>query len=232
MYDRARKIADQLVAKNSATIGYQDDLASCLSDIGHAASMLNDWNRVVSVLHTAAEIRSRLVAADPGRAAYHHKLGMTLRNLAVGHTRQNRPDEAVASCARAATADETAIRLTPNSPAYRTEFGKCLVLWAGIERDRGRSAVAVTLIERRCDLFPDNPAELITSAREFARIANSDMTALSPAEAAACRRAADAAVATLLAASAKGGIDYAKIRQEKVFDQVRDRLPVTSPNGK
>ncbi|MDB5311036.1 MAG: serine/threonine protein kinase [Gemmataceae bacterium] len=229
-YDRARQVAEQLTARHGDVPEYQDEVANCYFDLGVAHARRNDWDASVRAFRQAADIRTRLCATDPGRAAIQHKLGRTLRNLAGLYAQRQRRDEAAEIYGRAAAADEAAVRAAPESADNRRGLADCYAGWATVERERGRFAAAAAVTGRRRDLFPAEAAELTAAAREFARIADRDTTPLPPAEAEACRRAADAAVAALRAAAARDAAGYARVRQEPVFARLRDRLPVLPPS--
>ena len=158
--------------------GYQDKLASCWFDLASAYGRRKDPDASIQAYQRAADIRTRLCAAAPGRPAQQWKLGLTLSNLAVLHARRQRRDEAVEVFGRAAAAYEAGLRTALGFGLLASGLAGCCAAWAAVERQRGRFAAAAAVVQRRCDAFPADAAELTAAAREFARIADRDATNL------------------------------------------------------
>jgi hypothetical protein len=225
---RARRAVEQVPAGSTDSPAFRIELANYYYDLGGALTLRNDWEAAVRAYRQAADVLGR---AGVGRASppEQEKLGQTLKNLASLHSQRQRQGEAAENYGRAAAAYEAAVRMVPRSTAYRRGLAACYAAWADCERERGEFAAAVAVTERRRDVFSADAAALTAVARDFARIADRDPAGLPAAAADACRRAADAAVAALLAAAARGATDYARVRQEPVFARLRDRLPAVPP---
>ncbi len=218
-YEQAGDLYARLLQREPGNPDYQRLLGDnwfCISLLDRDAQRL-EAQRVA--LEKSRVLLAASVQREPTNAEYRSLLARTLNDLGkVLGEQSGQYDAAVEVFKAGVTHGRAALELAPQVGAHRDILSKNLENWARLERkhESAERAAAVTL-ERRA-LWPNNGDQLCNIAAEFAEEAALARTNDERA------RDGDLALETLQQARAAGFKDGQRLRQDKSFDPVRDRV--------
>lgn len=169
--ERARQIYDSLTGGDTEQAAFVANLTRCYINLGLAEEAAQQLDTAMNWFSKARESSQRLLERYDPSADSHallaiawNKRGTTLRQL-------KRLGDALAAHREAVEAHRHAFETQPD--LYRSDFSVFLADLALVQRESGQAADSIATTLARKVLWPNQPAELYTIARELAQIAMS-----------------------------------------------------------
>jgi serine/threonine-protein kinase len=223
-FEKCLRGYEELSRANPSDTNFQVHLAMTYANLGELHAETGHRQDGLKYLRDGLRILEKVVADDPAKFWPRNMLGTTLGEMAKVLADLGRYAEALKAYRGAVAQHKTLVRTLPEVGEYRSRLSGHYQELAALQRQlRDHAAAVETLLERR-KLWPHEPAELFTLARELVScvlLVDQRKAALTPKEKAQREKYADLAMETLRQAVANGYKDADHLKKDKDLDPLR-----------
>jgi tetratricopeptide (TPR) repeat protein/tRNA A-37 threonylcarbamoyl transferase component Bud32 len=224
-FDQSCAIVDSLLRFDPENEAVQIEKAEVLFERASVEFYAGKTRQALTTFEEVRDQRSRLLAQNAEDVGHRSALGLTWFNVGVCLANLDRMDDAIAAERQALVNQRLVFERSPDIPRHRRELNGTYAILADLLRRKGKAAEAMEITLRRCRLWPGNPTQLFSGARDLGLVVGKVVpgTQLSDEQQALRSQCAAQAVDLLRQAIASGFKDKNRINQEEAFAGLRDR---------